>query len=373
MDNRICFGALRKGFTVEEASKLILNLSDKDYSIIFKKFTDTIDAIPESLITPDSDEAFDGLIDQLALIEKLRGDVTEFKESIASINEVKVALEQELYAKSTSSHPTSLEFFSRAYDELNKLDFNHTLITKESLHLWCIENGIKTHAFSSPKAPSEHSIQDDNSLIEVRIDLEAVIDELTAKMELHQSNASLPVSDALKTVIISLNNVVNTGSNAAKKILEQASTATALGDELRNNQQIVLEQRAKIQELENSLLLAQSASKAENNHFRNNINKTELSSAHPKNAVFEKPLPYLDQANSAYAFKLSAAIKAWLAISENPPLKTITIKQAIEKWLIENEKELGLIKANGKPNRTAIEDISTISNFNPLGGSPKSG
>jgi len=77
---------------------------------------------------------------------------------------------------------------------------------------------------------------------------------------------------------------------------------------------------------------------------------------------------YLDPENPRYAPKLAAAIRAWQAV-EDPKGKHPA--QAIREWLTRNAKELGLLKDDGKPNKSAIEDIAKIANWQPKGGAPK--
>ncbi len=67
--------------------------------------------------------------------------------------------------------------------------------------------------------------------------------------------------------------------------------------------------------------------------------------------------------------KLNAALKAWSAVSADPNrLRGKSPKQALEKWLIENAAELGLLNRHGKPNSTGIEEICKVANWKPGGG-----
>lgn len=77
---------------------------------------------------------------------------------------------------------------------------------------------------------------------------------------------------------------------------------------------------------------------------------------------------YLDPQNPRYAPKLAAAVKAWLAVTDtggNHP------KKALAKWLREHAAEFGLTDDDGKPNETAIEEISKVCNWQPTGGAPR--
>jgi hypothetical protein len=89
----------------------------------------------------------------------------------------------------------------------------------------------------------------------------------------------------------------------------------------------------------------------------------------PQGNIFEA---YLDSKNPFFASKLSAAINAWKAVTENQKsLAGKTPKQALEKWLRENASKYGLTKDDGTPNETGIQEICKISNWKPEGGAAK--
>jgi len=79
--------------------------------------------------------------------------------------------------------------------------------------------------------------------------------------------------------------------------------------------------------------------------------------------------PYLDPNHPRYAYKLAAAVRAWLALdgSENkPPIPTISV------WLESRASELGLVnRKDGSVNRTGIEECAKVANWRPLGGATK--
>ncbi|NBQ69215.1 MAG: hypothetical protein EBU46_10415 [Nitrosomonadaceae bacterium] len=77
---------------------------------------------------------------------------------------------------------------------------------------------------------------------------------------------------------------------------------------------------------------------------------------------------YLDRKNPRYAPKLAAAVRAWQAVTD--PHGTHP-KQALQNWLLEHARELGLTRANGKPNQNAIDEIAKVANWRPSGGAPK--
>lgn len=69
--------------------------------------------------------------------------------------------------------------------------------------------------------------------------------------------------------------------------------------------------------------------------------------------------------------KLSAALQAWSAVSSDASrLRGRSPKQALEQWLVENAAEFGLLKGDGRPNRTGIEEICKVANWKPSGGAP---
>lgn len=69
--------------------------------------------------------------------------------------------------------------------------------------------------------------------------------------------------------------------------------------------------------------------------------------------------------------KLSAAVKAWTAVSSDPArVRGKSPKQALEQWLTEHAAELGLLNRAGQLNRTGIEEICKVANWKPSGGAP---
>lgn len=73
---------------------------------------------------------------------------------------------------------------------------------------------------------------------------------------------------------------------------------------------------------------------------------------------------YADPDSEFYAPKLAAAVEAWSAIVQDQSLRIgKSPKQAIEKWLQENKERYEL-------SNEAIEQISTVANWNQKGGAP---
>ncbi|MDC1436368.1 hypothetical protein N8303_03850 [Gammaproteobacteria bacterium] len=79
-------------------------------------------------------------------------------------------------------------------------------------------------------------------------------------------------------------------------------------------------------------------------------------------------LDFLDPLNPRYAPKLSAAVRAWQAVTD--PGKR-SPKQALDKWLRENAAQFGLTNEDGKPVEQAIEECSKVANWNAKGGATK--
>jgi len=79
---------------------------------------------------------------------------------------------------------------------------------------------------------------------------------------------------------------------------------------------------------------------------------------------------YLDPKNERYAPKLAAAVHAWLALDDPKKLGGRSPKAALRMWLNEHAAELSLTKKDGSRNKEGIEDVATIANWKPEGGSP---
>lgn len=77
---------------------------------------------------------------------------------------------------------------------------------------------------------------------------------------------------------------------------------------------------------------------------------------------------YLDPDHPRYSPKLAATVHAWQAVTD-PVGKTP--KQALEKWLRENAARFGLVGEDGNPVTKAMEECSTIANWQTGGGAPK--
>lgn len=81
---------------------------------------------------------------------------------------------------------------------------------------------------------------------------------------------------------------------------------------------------------------------------------------------------YLDAQHPHYSPKLAAAIGAWTATSESRGEATgKSIKQAITIWLRSNAGRFGLIKDDGNPNESGIDEVAKVANWETKGGAPK--
>lgn len=86
----------------------------------------------------------------------------------------------------------------------------------------------------------------------------------------------------------------------------------------------------------------------------------------------ESQAGYLDEGHICYAPKLAAAIRAWEAVTSEPDrLRGKTPKAALSKWLNEHAAAYGLIKDDGTPNASGVEEAAKLANWKPEGGATK--
>lgn len=78
-------------------------------------------------------------------------------------------------------------------------------------------------------------------------------------------------------------------------------------------------------------------------------------------------LSIFDRSRERYAYKLAAAVLAWLSVDKP---KGKSERQAIEDWLRARYVELGLVNSSGKPCTAAIEECAKVANWNTKGGAP---
>lgn len=78
---------------------------------------------------------------------------------------------------------------------------------------------------------------------------------------------------------------------------------------------------------------------------------------------------HLNPQHPRYSQKLAAVVRAWEAAEVVP--KGLTPKGAVDRWLRANAGAYGLIKDDGSPNESAIQELSKIANWAPQGGVPK--
>lgn len=84
--------------------------------------------------------------------------------------------------------------------------------------------------------------------------------------------------------------------------------------------------------------------------------------------------PYLDPKNPYYSPKLSAAVRAWEAVTTDPKYldNGKHVKQNLVSWLTSHAAELDLLKPDGEINVDAIENqVAKVANWQDKGGAPK--
>jgi len=79
---------------------------------------------------------------------------------------------------------------------------------------------------------------------------------------------------------------------------------------------------------------------------------------------------YLNPDHPHYTPKLAAAVKAWQALA-GIEVQGKSVKQALERWLRDNAHTLKLMKDDGSPNYTALDEIAKVANWNPKGGASR--
>jgi hypothetical protein len=81
---------------------------------------------------------------------------------------------------------------------------------------------------------------------------------------------------------------------------------------------------------------------------------------------------YLDANHKHYAPKLAAALEAWQAVDSDPSLtRNRSVKEALTIWLNKSAARFGLVKEDGTPNKTAIQEAAKVANWDTKGGAPK--
>ena len=78
---------------------------------------------------------------------------------------------------------------------------------------------------------------------------------------------------------------------------------------------------------------------------------------------------YMNPNDARYAPKLAAAVSAWQAVTNAGKMSP---KKALEKWLREHAGHFGLTDDDGNPVTKAMEECSTVANWQTSGGAPTS-
>lgn len=84
----------------------------------------------------------------------------------------------------------------------------------------------------------------------------------------------------------------------------------------------------------------------------------------------ERTPDYLDPAHPRYSAKLAAAVKVWQAMEDGNLLSGKSAPDAMSEWLGSRYRELGLVW-NGEINKTGINEVAKVANWQTTGGSPK--
>jgi hypothetical protein len=336
MANKIGFGSLRKGFTIEEAAIATVGSYILTISELEQKINDLKNAPPTFSITlPLDAEEVDELFEHEQLLVSILEVIAAFKSDIVIIDGVYTG--------------TILKFLrlETYYDfQEEHIDYQTTLITRESLVTWCQQNKIPTTTFDSPI--DQHlnlNAATTPPSNENWMQLSSYINTINTAREAYQAKGLYIQKDVLGKV-----------KNSLTKILESAPEETKASIEKLNELQLELADK-------NEIISEQ----------RKQIAKLQQKAPDPDNEM----LSCLDKSNQCYSPKLAAAIKSWLAISNSPPTKTRTAKQRLTEWLSDNWKELELSKEDKKSNQpirnqSAIDEVAKISNWDIKGGVPKS-
>ncbi|MCB6182969.1 hypothetical protein LIN78_05330 [Leeia sp. TBRC 13508] len=96
----------------------------------------------------------------------------------------------------------------------------------------------------------------------------------------------------------------------------------------------------------------------------------------PDESAIDSVPGYLDPDNPRYSRKLAAAVQAWLAVTASieagNPLKR-SAKQTLDAWLKRHANEFELTDdETGLPTPKAMEECSTVANWDTKGGAPSS-
>lgn len=330
----IKFGSLRKYFTIEEAALLI---SGSPYGTI-ERLRAKVTLIELSEIT-DSGKRYDYSSNEVNLNQCLES-FAEISHALeleieSSIRWNARGIEDVLDKSKTVIRYGGISFYDDGDFNPTGVDFSTSNFTRESLELWCHNIGIETSAFSKITSHLKQPHNDDNGLLEVRIDIEALKIELATKAELHQSNGSLGVSEALIAVTTSLENIVNKGSDLALETSNKAKATKLLEKELQNRDQIILDQEDIIEQL-----------------------KEKPSHPHNKsiNAIEERPIgSSLFHNNTSEHFKVAieANNKFWKNYGQDDKY-TAPLKDDVKEWLVKkgytdsNAKILDTILRGGR-------------------------
>ncbi|WP_271272864.1 hypothetical protein [Aliamphritea hakodatensis] len=227
----ISFGSLRQGFTSEEAAMLILGIDELTIRM-FKQADPSYQTVGEPLLL--------GEIDTSQLI---------------AFKEITAALEQELESKAYRGQSSCLEFYEivewDTYEE-QRINFQGSTISKQSLAAWCFQRGIETDAFGSlpiinpPESLSDSSQSEVIEELQNRIrsfedtyetEMAAWIDFFTAMEEAESyikdvRHSAHPVNIESLNAVLSFFTKLEVGAESTKRVIKDIKKLDEIQQEL---------------------------------------------------------------------------------------------------------------------------------------------
>jgi hypothetical protein len=79
---------------------------------------------------------------------------------------------------------------------------------------------------------------------------------------------------------------------------------------------------------------------------------------------------YLNNRHPRYSAKLAASVAVWRAMEDENLRRGVSTADAMRTWLESRYKELGLVW-NGGVNKTGIQEVAKVANWDTSGGAPK--
>lgn len=76
---------------------------------------------------------------------------------------------------------------------------------------------------------------------------------------------------------------------------------------------------------------------------------------------------YLDPAHERFAPELAMAVRAWQGVTASESIR-VSVKQALRHWILHNKE---LWRGSSEPSEGALNRMSTVANWQPQGGAPR--